>query len=91
MGLNIKNDAVEADIRRLARITGESLTTAVHVAVRERIHRVKEAPKHETLEEHLAMLRPLQEALKARQLNPRDKRTARQLVDELYDEHGLPK
>lgn len=92
MGLNIKNDEVEAEIRRLAEITGESLTTAVQVAVRERIRRVGSRPaREETLEGHLAALRPLQDALKARQLRRGDKRTARQLIEELYDEHGLPK
>jgi len=92
MGLNIKNDQVEAEIRKLADLTGESLTAAIGAAVRERIRRVQEAPaREETLKEHLAALRPLQSALKARQVRPNDKRNARQLIDELYDEHGLPK
>lgn len=47
--------------------------------------------RRETLEEHLAALRPLQAALKAQQLRADDQRTARQLIDELYDEHGSPK
>jgi len=92
MGLNIKNDQVEAEIRKLADLTGESLTAAIGAAVRERIRRVQETPaRKETLKEHLAALRPLQNALKARQVRPNDKRDARQLIDELYDEHGLPK
>jgi len=92
MGLNIKNPDVEADIRRLAELTGESLTSAVQAAVREKIARLEQSTsRRETLEEHLAALRPLQEALKAQQLRPDDQRTARELIDELYDEHGLPK
>jgi len=47
--------------------------------------------KTESLKEHLRALRPLQEALRAKQLRPQDTRTARQLVDELHDEFGLPK
>jgi antitoxin VapB len=92
MGLNIKNADVEADIRKLAEITGESLTTAIQGAVREKIARLKQAAvPSDTLGEYLAAIRPLQEALKARQLRPDDQRTARELIDDLYDEHGLPK
>jgi len=92
MGLNIKNPGVEADIRRLAELTGESLTSAVQAAVREKIARLEQGEnRRETLEEHLAALRPLQAALKAQQLRADDPRTARQLIEELYDEHGLPK
>jgi antitoxin VapB len=92
MGLNIKNPGVEADIRRLAELTGESLTSAVQAAVREKIARLQHGEnRRETLEEHLTALRPLQAALKAQQLREDDPRTARQLIEELYDEHGLPK
>lgn len=92
MGLNIKNPDVEADIRKLAELTGESLTSAVQGAVREKIDRLEHSEsRRETLEEHLAALRPLQEALKAQQLRPDDQRIARELIDDLYDEHGLPK
>ncbi len=91
MGLNIKNPEAEADIRKLAAITGESLTSAVQSAVREKISRLEECGnRRETLQEHLAALRPLQDALKAQQLRAGDKRTARELIDELYDEHGSP-
>ena len=92
MGLNIKNPEVEADIRRLAELTGENLTSAVQSAVREKLVRLEQGgSRRETLEEHLAALRPLQEAFKAQQLHPNDQRSARELIDELYDEHGLPK
>jgi antitoxin VapB len=42
MGLNIKNDRVEALIGELAALTGEGKTEAVEVAVRERIERLNE-------------------------------------------------
>jgi antitoxin VapB len=90
MGLNIKSAKVEADIRALAAATGEGLTEAVEKAVGERLERIKRSAKPETPEDILAKLRPLQEALAARRINPDDKRTARELIDELYDEHGLP-
>src|SRR5450432_2403512 len=90
MGLNIKKPSTEAAIRALAARTGESLTGAVETAVREKLDRIKLSPHKETLEEYLAAIRPLQDALKAKQIDPNDRRTARELLDELYDEHGLP-
>ena len=39
MGLNIKNDETCALIRELSRLTGETMTQAVGVAVRERLER----------------------------------------------------
>jgi len=91
MGLNIKKPSTEAAIRELASITGESLTDAVESAVLQKLHQLKSERRAETLKEHLAFLRPLQDALKAQRIDPDDKRTARELLDELYDEHGLPK
>ncbi|HEX3810329.1 MAG TPA: type II toxin-antitoxin system VapB family antitoxin [Rhizomicrobium sp.] len=90
MGINIKNESTEAVVRELAARTGEGLTGAIETAARERLERLGQKPK-QTLEEFLAAIRPLQDALKAQQIDPDDKRTARELIDELYDEHGLPK
>lgn len=42
MSLNIKNDEATRLIHQLAESTGESLTTAVTVAVRERLERVQQ-------------------------------------------------
>jgi hypothetical protein len=39
MGLNIKNEETCALIRELSRLTGETMTHAVSVAVRERLER----------------------------------------------------
>jgi antitoxin VapB len=91
MGLNIKKASTEAAIRELAARTGESLTDAVQSAVREKLARLKESKPKETLEEYLAAIKPLQDALKAKQIDPNDRRTGRELLDELYDEYGLPK
>ncbi|MGH9535249.1 MAG: type II toxin-antitoxin system VapB family antitoxin [Terriglobales bacterium] len=41
MALNIKNPAAEALVKELAERTGESQTTAVTVAVRERLERLR--------------------------------------------------
>jgi antitoxin VapB len=91
MGLNIKKPTTEAEIRELAKLTGQSLTDAVQGAVREKIDRIKRETPKQTLEEYLAAIQPLQDALKAQRIDPNDHRTARELIEELYDEHGLPK
>lgn len=41
MSLNIKNQETHELVRELATLTGESMTTAIRVAVRERIARVE--------------------------------------------------
>ena len=91
MGLNIKKTELEAEIRELAKRTGQSLTDAIQGAVREKLDRLDQGARKQTLEEFLAAIRPLQDALKAKKIDPNDHRTASELLDELYDEHGLPK
>jgi hypothetical protein len=91
MGLNIKKPSAETAIRQLAAPTGESWTDAVEIAVIARLKRIDSARPSQRLEEALARLRPIQEALPAQQIEPTDKRISRALVDELYDERGLPK
>ena len=91
MGLNIKNPTAEKAIRDLAAATGESLTEAVEKAAIERLARVKPAIKPaETAEEFLAAIRPLQEAIAAERRARGDTRTMQEMMDELYDENGLP-
>ena len=43
MAMNIKSDEAQKLAHKLARLTGESLTTAVTEAVRERLERVENA------------------------------------------------
>ncbi|HSZ73993.1 MAG TPA: type II toxin-antitoxin system VapB family antitoxin [Rhizomicrobium sp.] len=90
MGLNIKNAEAEEAIRELAELTGEGLTEAVANAAREKIARLKTEKKTQTVEEFLAAIRPLQDALAAERKERGDTRTSKELMDELYDEHGLP-
>ena len=91
LGLNIKNPKVEKKIRNLAAATGESLTEAVENAVDERLQRVGSGPRARTGAELLARLKPLQDAFAAARKASGDTRTSQELMDELYDEHGLPK
>ena len=94
MGLNIKNPRTEANIRKLARRTGESLTDAIDRAVIERLARFEAEPVDnkpaQTAEEFLEAMRPLQEAIAAERRARGDTRTMQELMDELYDENGLP-
>ena len=86
MGLNIKNPETEKLARELAQRTGESLTVAITVALKERLERKPEAAKPESRMEWLERIT----AITAPLMN--DGRTTKELFDELYDEEtGLPK
>jgi hypothetical protein len=82
MGLNIKNPALEADIRALAAETGEGLTEAIANAVAERRARVKKAKGRRNRRDALAKI------VASIKLPPEFRRSAH---DDLYDEAGLPK
>jgi antitoxin VapB len=88
MGLNIKSAGTEAAIRELAAKTGEGLTEAVDIAVQERLKRLG---AHDTAQQLLARLKPIQKSVAAGRRGRKEKRTSRELLDELYDKHGLPK
>jgi antitoxin VapB len=86
MALNIKNDETYQLTRELARLTGESLTLAVKISVKERLERQKKADKREGRMEWLNRITAKTAAI----MN--DGRTSKELMDELYDdETGLPK
>jgi antitoxin VapB len=83
MSLNIKNPEAHKLARQLARETGESLTTAVTQALRERLEAVRRRRKRESM---LANIRAIS-AKSAVHLKgpPMDH------AEMLYDENGLPK
>lgn len=82
MGLNIKNPALEAEIRALAAETGEGLTEAIAAAVAERRARLKRAGGRR---DRRAALAKIVASLK---MPPELRRSAH---DDLYDADGLPK
>lgn len=84
MALNIKNDEAQRLSRDLAGLTGESITTAVTVAVRERLDRVRgnESPV-DRAQRIVHLGRQIATAL-----NRDDRPPA--LVEVLYDDAGLP-
>jgi antitoxin VapB len=90
MTMNIKNAEAHRLARELAEITGESLTTAVTVAVRERLEREKTARrggrKRDDLVERLMEI--------GRRTAPQFRAagiTVENFDDFLYDEDGLPR
>jgi antitoxin VapB len=84
MGLNLKNDEAHQLARELAALTGESMTAAVTVAVRERLERVR-AQKRGSLANRLLAI--------GKDCAPRLKEPFRSIDhgDLLYDERGLPR
>lgn len=83
MVLSIKDHETDALARRLAAATGETLTTAVTVAVRERLERVSGLARAGDLETELQAI-----ASRAAALPVIDERSAEEIIG--YDEHGLP-
>lgn len=82
MGLNIKTEEAHRLARELADITGESLTTAVTEALRERLVRIEKRARAESI---MATAQDI-----ARRLNAPGR--AMMKIENLYDdETGLPK
>jgi len=85
MGLNIKNDETYRLVKELAEATGESMTTAVTQAVREKLDRIKGQRQDDfRIDDILELARDIRERLPAGYLDVDH-------GDLLYDEHGLPK
>ena len=85
MSLNIKNDETCRLAGELARLTGETMTGAITVALRERLEREKRERSAEALARELRAIGERCASL----LGPGP--SAVEHGDLLYDEHGLPK
>ena len=85
MGLNIKNEETCRLARELARLTGESMTGAITVALRERLGRRR---RELNVDERRRELRAIAERC-AKLMGPGP--SAVEHGDLLYDERGLPK
>jgi antitoxin VapB len=83
MPLNIKDPEADRLARELSEVTGESLTTAVATALRERLDRVRERPRGRDLRAELESI-----ALRCAALPVLDDRPETEILG--YDEHGLP-
>ena len=83
MALNIKDADTHDLAKRLASLTGESLSQAVKRAVQERLAQVKKTRRAMRLADELDHI-----ALHCARLPRRDRRSAEQIIG--YDERGLP-
>lgn len=84
MGLNIKSDDTHRLAQELSSLTGESLTTAVTVAVRERLDRLRQQKKGNLSDRLLSIGKDCAVHLK-------EPFRSIEHGDLLYDEKGLPK
>ena len=84
MSMNIKSEETHKLARELAAATGESVTAAVTVALRERLERVRAANRGNLEQRLLAIGRDCARRLK-------EPYRSADHADLLYDEMGLPK
>ncbi|MDB5431054.1 MAG: hypothetical protein JWP35_2170 [Caulobacter sp.] len=86
MGISIKRAETEANARKLALRTGESLTEAIDIAIAERLERVKPT------EEEMARFEKQKQELFAwlDSLGPGNGKSREEIEAEMYDEHGSP-
>ena len=85
MSLNIKNEETCRLAGELARLTGETMTGAITVAVRERLERER---RERSVEARVQALREIAERC-AKLLGPGP--SSVEHGDMLYDQRGLPK
>jgi antitoxin VapB len=84
MSLNIKNDEANTLAHELATLTGESLTTAVTVSLRERLESLQKTKPADLAQRLLQIGKDCAQRLKEPYLTVDH-------GDLLYDENGLPK
>jgi antitoxin VapB len=82
--LNIKDPQTDRLARKLAQATGESITEAVAVAVRERLERINAGASARRLADELDEI-----ALRCAALPSLDSRSDEEILD--FDVHGLPR
>jgi len=87
MSLNIKNEKVHDLVRRLAELTGQSQTSAVEDAVRRRLDEVSGARQAEIARKRAAIDRAVRSFQEDLPPHP----TYEEIMDEMYDEKGLPR
>ena len=86
MAMNIKNPEAERLAREVAQLNGETITTAIVIALKERLERQQREARRVGRMEWLKRISAETAAI----MN--DGRTSKELMDELYDdETGLPK
>lgn len=84
MPLNIKSDSAHALAKKIAVLTGESMTRVVTEALQEKLARLEKAKSRAGLVEELNRI-----ALHCARLPRRDDRSLEEIIG--YDDRGLPK
>ncbi len=84
MAFSIKNSEADRLARRVARLSGESLTSAVVVALRERLERLERRTRGRSLADELDEI-----AHRCAALPVLDARSADEIIG--YDENGVPR
>lgn len=87
MSLNIKNERVHEMVRRLAELTGQSQTSAVEDAVRRRLEEMSASVRADEQRRH----DEFDDALKRLQSLPDVGPSYEEIMDDMYDEMGLPR
>lgn len=87
VGLNIKNEHVHELVRRLAELTGQSQTSAIEDAVQRRLNELDRAQSEAEHERR----RRIRESVARLQELPDVGPSYEQIMDELYDDAGLPR
>jgi hypothetical protein len=88
MAITIRNKTVESDIREIGSETGEGPSALIARLVRDEKQRLGEAERLERARRRLAM-RELIAALPP--LSDEDKADMDRIMEEMYDENGLPR
>lgn len=86
MSLNIKNPETHALAERVAKLTGETMTEAVTIALRERLERIERKQGFD--EDLYRRLKAIAKEIRAHMKEPY---LSAEIGDLLYDENGLPK
>lgn len=84
MALSVKDPEADRLAREVANRTGETLTTAIIVALRERLSRMKSRPRRRPLRDQLREI-----GRRCASLPTLDDRPADEILG--YDEHGVPR
>ena len=88
--LNIKDERTVDLARELAERLGQSVTQTIRQALEEKAQRGEDAQQI-TAAEDLQFVRELSARFRAEMPPEWRDRTAKQIMDDLYDEHGLPR
>lgn len=89
MALHIRSDHVDMLARKVAEKTGETITDAIGNALAERLARLEDGSKKDK-ETMVADLLAISERSAAAFRAAGITKTSRELIEELYDDDGLP-